>query len=189
MAGEYAALVLLAAVSAAGLPGPGDSALIAAGLLAAEGDLTLTVVLVVAFLGCLAGREIGYWVGSAGGRPLMERPGPLQGFRNRTIEQGDHLFQRFPRLAPFLAPAALSGIYRVTWPVFAVASVAAATSWTLSTGLGAYFLGPAATDILSDIGVQGVIAIVIIAALGFLYRYLLRRRNPPSSEREHHTGA
>jgi membrane protein DedA with SNARE-associated domain len=108
----------------------------------------------------------------------MERPGPLRGFRRRTIEKGDHLFQRFPRLAPLLAPAALSGVCRVTWPLFAVASVAAATSWTLSTGLAAYFVGPAATDILRDIGVRGAIAIVIVAALGLLYRYLLRRRKP-----------
>jgi membrane protein DedA with SNARE-associated domain len=88
-----------------------------------------------------------------------------------------------------LAPAALSGVYRVTWPLFTVASVAAATSWTLSTGLAAYFLGPAATDILRDIGVRGVIAIAIIAALGVLYRYLLRRRHPPESERGHQSGS
>jgi membrane protein DedA with SNARE-associated domain len=37
-----------------GFPGPGDSALIAAGLLAADGDLSLGVVLVTAFMACLA---------------------------------------------------------------------------------------------------------------------------------------
>ena len=184
MAGEYAALVLLAAVSAVGLPGPGDSALIAAGLLAAEGHLRLSVVLVLAFLGCLAGRALGYWLGLVGGRSRRERPGPLQRFRCRTIEKGDHLFRRFRRVAPLLLPAALSGIYRVTWPVFAVASVLAGAWWTLATGLGAYFLGPAAADILSDIGVRGALAVVIIGALGLLYRYLLQRRNPPETERE-----
>jgi membrane protein DedA with SNARE-associated domain len=176
VAGEYAALVLLAAVSAVGLPGPGDSALIAAGLLAAEGHLRLSVVLILAFLACLAGRALGYWLGSAGGRPLMERPGPLRRFRCRTIEKGDRMFQRFHRLAPLLLPAALSGIFRVPWPIFAVASVLAAAWWTLATGLGAYFLGPAAADILSDVGVRGVIAIMIIAALGLVYRYLVQRR-------------
>jgi membrane protein DedA with SNARE-associated domain len=175
VAGEYAALVLLAALSAVGLPGPGDSALIAAGLLAAEGHLRLSVVLALAFLACLAGRALGYWLGSVGGRPLMERPGLLQRFRYRTIEKGDNVFRRFPRVAPLLLPAVLSGIYRVTWPIFAVASVLAAAWWALATGLGAYLLGPAAADILSDIGVRGAVAILIIAALGLLYRYVLRR--------------
>jgi membrane protein DedA with SNARE-associated domain len=178
VAGEYAALVLLTAVSAVGVPGPGDSALIAAGLLAAEGHLRLSIVLILAFLGCLIGRALGYWLGSSGGRPLLERPGPLHGFRNRTIEKGGGLFRRFPRLAPLLAPAALSGIYRVPWPIFAVASLLVGAWWTLATGLGAYFLGPAAADLLSDIGVRGVIAIVIIALVGLLYRYVLQRRNP-----------
>jgi membrane protein DedA with SNARE-associated domain len=188
VAGEYAALILLSAVSAMGVPGPGDSALIAAGLLAAEGHLRLSVVLSLAFVGCLIGRALGYWLGSSGGRPLLERPGPLHTFRKRTIEKGDGLFQRFPRLSPLLAPAALSGIYRVPWPVFVLASVLVGAWWTLATGLGAYFLGPAAADILSDIGVRGVIAIIIIALVGLLYRYLLQRRNPPQTEGEPRVG-
>ncbi len=182
MAGEYAALVALAAISAVGVPGPGDSALIAAGLLAAEGHLRLSLVLVLAFLACLAGRALGYWIGSSGGRPLMERRGPLRRFRSRTIEKGDHVFQRFPRAAPVLLPAVVSGIYRVPARLFAAASLLAAAWWTLVTGLGAYFLGPPAADILSDIGIKGVIAVVIIAALGLVYRYLLHRRNPPQAE-------
>lgn len=189
MAAEYAALVFLAAVSSVGVPGPGDSALIAAGLLAAEGHLRLSVVLVLAFLACLVGRAVGYWLGSVGGRPLMERPGPLRRFRSRTLEKGDRVFQRFPRIAPVLLPAAISGIYRVPRRVFAVVSLLAAAWWTLATGLGAYFLGPPAADILRDVGVKGVIAVVIIAALGMLYRYLLRRRNPRETDPEPDSGA
>jgi membrane protein DedA with SNARE-associated domain len=184
VAAEYAALVLFAVVSAVGVPGPGDSALIAAALLAAEGHLRLSLVLLLAFLGCLVGRAVGYWVGSAGGRTLLERPGPLQGFRGRTLSKGDRLFRRFSWLAPLLAPAVLSGIYRVAWPVFAVASVVIATWWTLATGLGAYLLGPAAADILSDLGVRGATAVAIIAALALLCRYLIQRRNPPETGSE-----
>lgn len=184
MAAEYAALVLFAVVSAVGVPGPGDSALIAAGLLAAEGHLRLSLVLLLAFVGCLVGRALGYWVGSAGGRALLERPGPLAGLRARTLSKGDRLFRRFSWIAPLLAPAVLSGIYRVAWPVFAVASALIATWWTLATGLGAYFLGPAAADILSDLGVRGATAVVIIAALALLCRYLVHRRNPLETDSE-----
>jgi membrane protein DedA with SNARE-associated domain len=189
VAGEYGALVLLAAVSVVGLPGPVDSALIAAGLLAAEGHLRLSAVIVLAFLACLAGRALGYWPGSAGGRPLMERPGPLQRFRSPHDRKGRPPVPTIPSGRPVIASAALSGIYRVTRPVFAVSSVLVAAWWTLATGLSAYFLGPAAADILSDIGVRGAIAVVIIAALGLPYRYLLQRRNPPHSEPEPQSGA
>jgi membrane protein DedA with SNARE-associated domain len=182
LAGEYGALWLLAAVSAVGLPGPGDSALIAAGLLAADGYLSLPVVLVTAFVGCLAGRAAGYWLGSAGGCPLIQRPGPLHGFRHKTLEKGDALFTRYPRFAPLLAPAVVSGIYRVSWRMFAIASALAGTTWVLSTALGGYFIGPAAADILADIGVRGAIAIVIISALGLLGRRLWRSRDPHTTQ-------
>lgn len=180
-AGEYVVLLLLAAVSAVGVPGPGDSALIAAGLLASDGELSLPVVLVVAFFGCVVGRLLGYRLGSVGGRPLLERPGPLLGFRSRAIAKGDRLFQRFPRIAPVLAPAPLAGIYSVALPAFLAASVIAATSWTLSTGLVAYFLGPSATDVLNDIGARGVIVTVLLASVGLVYRWLWQRRHHPGS--------
>jgi membrane protein DedA with SNARE-associated domain len=121
---------------------------------------------------------VGYWLGSAGGRPLIQRPGPLHGFRQKTLEKGDALLARFPRFAPLLAPAVLSGIYRVSWRVFAIASALVGTSWVLSTALGGYFIGPAAADILADIGVRGAIAIVVISALGLVGRRLWRSRDP-----------
>jgi membrane protein DedA with SNARE-associated domain len=115
---------------------------------------------------------------------MLQRRGPLRRFRAGALEKGDSVFQRFPRVAPVLLPAALSGIYRVPRPIFAGASLVAATWWTLATGLGAYFLGPPAADILSDIGVKGVIAVVIIAAFGLLYRALSRRYHSPEIEPE-----
>jgi membrane protein DedA with SNARE-associated domain len=175
---EYAILLVLAAVAGVGVPGPGDSALIAAALLAAEGSLTLALVLVLAFLGSLAGRMIGYELGAKGGRPLMERPGWFEGFRSRAVAKGDHLFERFPRAAILIAPAPLSGIHDVMLRSFVVASVVVSTTWTLSTGLVAYFLGDEAKDALSDIGIKGVIVIVALAATGLLYRYLWRRWRP-----------
>ena len=179
MAGQWALLFALAAVTGIGVPGPGDSALIAGGVIASAGNANLAAVLVVAFLGAVVGRGIGYRIGYVGGRPLMERPGRLQAFRLRTVAKGDALFERFPRVAPLIIPAAVAGIHRVKLPVFILATVVASLGWTLSTGLVAYFFGPAAKQILSDIGMKGGIAVIVIAGIGFLYRYLWQRRHPP----------
>jgi membrane protein DedA with SNARE-associated domain len=178
MVAEYGLLALMAAVTAAGTPGPGDSALIAAALLANEGKLALAVVLVVAFLGALIGRAGGYAVGVKGGRPLLERPGRTEGFRRRTLAKGDHAFDWFPRFAPLIAPSPVAGIHRVPLPVFALASLKFCLAWTLGTGLNWYYLGPAAKDVLNDIGIKGAIVIVVIAAIGLAYRYLWQRRGP-----------
>jgi membrane protein DedA with SNARE-associated domain len=53
---QYAILLVLAAVGGVGIPGLGDAALIAAALAAADGQLSIAVVLIVAFVGHVIGR-------------------------------------------------------------------------------------------------------------------------------------
>jgi membrane protein DedA with SNARE-associated domain len=186
MAGEYLALFALAGVAGLGIPGPGDSALIAAALVAADGHLNLALVLVLGFFGSLLGRGTGYVIGAKGGRSLLLAPGWFQGFRQGTVEKGDKLFQRYPKTAVLLVPSPISGIYRVPLMIFAGASVAVCTSWTLTTGLGAYLLGEAARDLMGDAGFKAVLVVAVLAAIGFGYRYAWRRlrsRKPyPSAE-------
>ena len=68
--------------------------------------MSLAAVLIAAYLGWLLGRGIGYVIGQRGGRPLMERPGRLQNYRLRIVTKGDRLFEKYPRFAPLVAPAA-----------------------------------------------------------------------------------
>ncbi len=174
-AGEYAILLFLAAVGGVGIPGPGDSALIAAALVAAEGGLTIAVVLVVAFVGHVVRRWVGYQLGAKGGRRLMERPGWFVGFRLRAVAKGDGLFERYPRGAVLVAPAPLSGIHRVPPRLFVASSVVTGLTWTLLTGLLSYLLGEAARALIGRVGIQGVLFAVILAAVFLLYRYVWRR--------------
>jgi membrane protein DedA with SNARE-associated domain len=175
MVGEYLALFALAGVAGLGIPGPGDSALIAAALVAADGHLNLPLVLVLGFFGSLFGRIAGYVIGAKGGRSLLLAPGWFEGFRHGTVEKGDSLFQRFPKTAVLLVPSPISGIYRVPLVIFACASVAVCTSWTLTTGLGAYLLGEAAKDLLGDAGFKAVLVVAVLAVIGLGYRYAWRR--------------
>lgn len=174
-AAEYAILLALAAVGGVGIPGPGDSALIAAALVAAEGSLSIVVVLVVGFVGHVIGRWIGYQLGARGGRPLMERPGWFEGVRSRAVAKGDQLFKRYPRAAPLVAPAPLSGIHRVPLALFALTSIVTGLTWTLSTGLISYAVGEAAKDLIGRIGVEGLLFLVLLTAVLLLYRYGWRR--------------
>jgi len=180
--GEYAILLALAVVGGAGVPGPGDSALIAAGLLAADGHLSLGLVLLFAFLGCWVGRIVGHQLGARGGRSLMQRRGLLEGFRSRTVAKGDQLFIRFPRLAVLVAPAPIAGIHHVRLRVFALAAVLVALNWTLLTGLTSYFLGEGAKDLLGTVGAKSAVVIVVFAGIGLTYRYLWQRRRRSASE-------
>src|SRR5215218_5073373 len=69
-----AALFLILALQAAGVPGPpGKTALVVASLLAADGRLVLWQVLAVATLAIAVGGVVGYVIGRRGGRRLLAR--------------------------------------------------------------------------------------------------------------------
>jgi membrane protein DedA with SNARE-associated domain len=75
---EYLVLFALVAIMGAGLPGPGDAALIAAGTLAGEGRLKIWIVLATAMAAWMLGSLIGYKIGMRKGRWLLDHPGRLE---------------------------------------------------------------------------------------------------------------
>jgi len=112
----------------------------------------------------------------------MERPGRLHDYRMRIVKKGDRLFEKYPRIAPLAAPAPISGIQKVTWPIFGLASLVAALAWTLSTGLIAYFFGEAGIAWAKNIGGKGIAVVIVLAAIALLYRYLWQRRHPKETD-------
>jgi hypothetical protein len=74
---EYILLFVFVAIMGAGIPGPGDASLIAAGTLADEGRLNVGVVLATAMVAWMLGSVAGYEVGVRGGRRLLDHPGRL----------------------------------------------------------------------------------------------------------------
>ena len=65
---EYLVLFVFVAIMGAGLPGPGDAALIAAGCLAGEGRLNIWIVLATAMTAWMLGSVIGFKIGIRKGR-------------------------------------------------------------------------------------------------------------------------
>jgi membrane protein DedA with SNARE-associated domain len=69
----YAAVFGCIFVEGVGVPAPGQTLLIAAALLAGRGELGLAEVLGVALVAAALGNTVGWLVGRAGGRPLLQR--------------------------------------------------------------------------------------------------------------------
>jgi membrane protein DedA with SNARE-associated domain len=66
---EYIILFVFVLILGAGLPGPGDASLIAAGTLAGEGKLNVWIVLAVSMTAWMLGSVIGYKIGERGDGP------------------------------------------------------------------------------------------------------------------------
>ena len=171
---DYTALALGAFASWAGVPGPGEPLLVAAGIVAAKNKLDIEPVLLWAFVGATVGGSIGWWVGRVAGRGVMTAPGPLQHARLHAVERGEEVFKRLMVIAILLAPSWVAGINRAPTAIFMITNAVSAAVWAAGIGLGAYYVGPAVLDVLSDVGTVTAIGLVLLVLLGVALE--LRRR-------------
>jgi membrane protein DedA with SNARE-associated domain len=159
----------------AGVPGPGEPALIAGALFAVHGRLDLAEVLAVAWLGSMAGGLVGWVVGRHFGHRLIAAPGPFQRQRIRAVARGEHFFERFGILAVYLAPSWVAGATGFPGRRFAAANALSAALWTALVGGGAYLVGPSIGDLAADVGLVGLLVLGALALLAAA-RLLLHRR-------------
>ena len=68
---------LLIAIETMGIPVPGETALITAGILASRGHLSIEAVIAVAAVAAILGDNVGFAIGRKLGRRLLDRAGPV----------------------------------------------------------------------------------------------------------------
>jgi len=184
---DYGLLFLfgIVALESAGLWLPGETALIAAGVYASKGHLSITGVIVIAAVAAIIGDNIGYWIGREGGRRLLYRYALLRRFADRFLPAGERFFRRHGGKAVFLARffggvrvtgAWLAGITRMNWWRFLGWNAAGGIVWAVAVGLIAFFAGKAAADALARYGIYAAIAGAVAVVLLIAALHVWRRR-------------
>jgi membrane-associated protein len=177
---DYVGVALAAFASWVGITGPGEAALIAAGIAAARGKVDLESVIAVAWAGGVAGGTVGWLLGLKGGRALLIADGPLRRTRRRVLRSGERFYAKYGPLAVYFAPSWMAGIHGMRARRFLPLNAVACAIWALLIGVGAYLIGPGVTDLVGDIGTYGIIALVVLgASLALLSRRRRRRRHRP----------
>ncbi len=167
---EYLVLFALVAVMGAGLPGPGDASLIAAGTLAGEGKLNVWIVLATAMVAWMLGSVVGYVIGIHGGRRLLDHPGRLEKSRLKLLAKGDRAFGRHTFIASVTMPAFVSGIFRVRFYVFMLGALTAGIGWIgMYVGLS-YFLGEEIAKHIGKLGTKAILGVIVLVVLGLCLR-------------------
>jgi membrane protein DedA with SNARE-associated domain len=167
---EYAVLFVMVAIMGAGIPGPGDASLIAAGTLAGEGKLNIYVVLVTAMVAWMFGSVIGFLIGQHGGRRLLDHPGRLEKRRRNLLAKGDRAFGRHTFVASATLPAFVSGIFRVRFWLFMLGALVAGVFWVgMYVGLS-YFLGEEVAKRIGNAGAKALIGVIALVVLGLAIR-------------------
>jgi len=163
---EYVILFVLVAIMGAGLPGPGDASLIAAGTLAGEGKLNVGIVLATAMVAWMLGSVAGYAIGVHGGRRLLDHPGRLQERRRKLLAKGDRAFGRHTFVASVTMPAFVSGIFRVRFWVFVLGALVAGIGW-IGTYVGlSYVFGEEVAKRIGNAGAKTLLSVLVIVAIG-----------------------
>ena len=184
-----ALLFLLVAVESAGVPLPGETALITAALLAQPSQahhFSIVAVIAVAAVAAIVGDNVGYAAGRYGGRELLDRWGPIARYAQRSLPPAERYFARhggksvfFGRFIAVLrvTVAWLAGITRMRWWRFFAYNAAGGIVWATSIGLLAYYVGRAAADAISKYGLYAVVVLAVLVVAGFLgHRWWRRRR-------------
>ncbi len=173
---DYAGLGLAALASWAGIPGPGEAALVAAGILAARHRLDIVSVIAIAWVGATAGGVAGWLIGLKAGRTVLTARGPLHRARLAALRRGDRFYERFGPLAVFFTPSWVAGIHGMRWTRYLLANAISALVWALIVGLGAFLVGPAITEVISDLGLVGGIVVAGLVAAALAAAFTRRRR-------------
>jgi membrane protein DedA with SNARE-associated domain len=137
----YAAVFAAIFAEGVGIPAPGQTLLLAGGVLAARGQLSLAALLVTAALASAGGTFAGWAIGRSGGRRLLDR------FAGRRLERIESLFQRrgagVVLLGRFVDGARqltglAAGAFEMPLARFLVWDVLGALLWTAFWGIGSW---------------------------------------------------
>ena len=159
-----------------GIPLPGETALIAFGVLASQGHYSIVAVIAVAAAAAIIGDNLGYeLIGRKGGRRLFERWGPLRRRAERILPPTEALmakhggkvvfFGRFITVLRYTA-AWVAGIAGMPWRKFLFWNAAGGICWATLVGLVSYYAGGAAADAIQRYGIYAA-AVVAGAVLIF----------------------
>src|SRR5215211_611200 len=87
-------LFVLVAMESAGVPLPGETALVTAAILAERGHYSLPAVIAVAAAAAIVGDNVGYWIGRKGGRGLLRRTPIVRNYFDHALPPAERFFRR-----------------------------------------------------------------------------------------------
>ena len=186
----YWAVFLIVMLESAGLPLPGETALVlAAGYAGATGQLDVSLVIAVAAAGAIIGDNVGFWIGRTWGANLLMRYGRFVHLPEGRLMLGQYLFKKhgakivfFGRFVAFLRvlAALLAGVNKFGWGPFLFYNAAGGIVWATVTGVGAYLFGDAIYHVSGPLGIAALVA-VIAGVVAFMY--IVRREEQKMEKR------
>ena len=170
---------------------PGDTLLLTAGVFAAQGKMSLALIILVVSAAAIAGDNVGYHIGKRYGRRLFRKPDGLV-FRQEYVQRSEKFYERYgsrtmliahfvPVVRTFVPPVA--GVAKMNYPKFVLFDAIGDIAWAVIVTLVGYWFGTKIPN-LDHYIVLAVVAVVFIT-LGPTFYHLVKailekRRQSPA---------
>lgn len=161
---------------------PGDTLLIAAGIYAHGGHLSIVAVIVVVAIAAILGDSTGYFVGRTLGPRLFTKPDGVI-FRKDHIEKAEAFYEKYGAktlLVSHFIPIVrtfqplLAGVGAMPYRKFVVFDVIGDIIWAILVPLLGYYVGSRIPGI--DKYIQLILLVVIVLSAGPTLYHLLKLR-------------
>jgi membrane protein DedA with SNARE-associated domain len=182
----YLALIILAFVEACCIPISSELTFAAAGALAAQGHLSLALVIIIGTLGEMGGSLTAYAIGRRGGHQLLDRYGKWVLVSHSDLDRAERFFASrgswaviVARVLPLVRCFAGfgAGTVEVPFAPFAIFDLIGTAIWATALSLVGYEIGSTFTHITKDFTLIGVVLLVVLILGLVLHRVLGARHD------------
>ena len=183
----YPGVFILVTLESTLVPVPSELVFPFAGYFASKGVFSLPVLLVINSAGAMLGSGIGYWIGAAGGKPLLLKYGKFFLIRKHDIEKTEKWFANHGKATIFIARlvpvirhiiSLPAGVARMPLKAFFIQTFLGATLWGSFLILLGYYLGEHWESVANTIKRFDLVIglVIVVALLGLGVRFYLKRR-------------
>ncbi len=193
----YVVLFFLVGLESLGIPLPGETALVTAAALAAGGHLSIYAVVTTAVAAAISGDNGGYWIGRAGGIPLVRRYGRFIHLNESHLERTRRFFERHGPKTVFIArfiallrtwAAVLAGAARMPYGTFMLYNALGAACWAVVVGALGYVFGrnlPRLEHYIGQASLAAALLVALVVGLVLGWRWFERNRTSLVTRTEH----
>ena len=181
----YLGIFIMMTIESSFIPFPSEIVLIPAGYLAAQGDMSIGMIMSAALGGSMLGAFINYYLALTLGRKLLTKYGKYFFIKENALEKMDSYFSKHGHISTFtgrLIPgirqliSVPAGLARMNIVQFSIYTALGAGLWALILTLLGYFIG--ANQELIDTYLKqitiGIVGLMIVLVFVY-YKYQKRK--------------
>jgi membrane protein DedA with SNARE-associated domain/membrane-associated phospholipid phosphatase len=187
---QYGYIIVFVTIllESAGIPMPGETALVIAAAYAGSGHLNIYIVIACSASGAIIGDAGGYWVGRVLGRPFLDKYGKWIHLNAERMDKIERLFTKYGPSTVFFGrffallrayAAIFAGVWRMKYWLFTIFNALGGITWAVSMGSLGYIFGqnlPLLEKIAKTIGWALTIPLLSIIFLIFLWRWVVKHQ-------------